>query len=137
MDAVSEIELRRVGWSPELEHVLSMVDLQSPHTTLQFYRDAIGSQNLIAIGVHARGELIGAAVIDFDDGDVGSECVIVLGGGKLAGVDLTATILPAMEGIAKGGGASSIRFVTHRRGLVSKALSMGYQASQVILRKDL
>ena len=137
MDGIQEIELRRVGWSPELENLLAQVDLCDPHTSLQYYRNAVEAKNLIAISVSHKGAMVGGFVIGFEDGDVSSECVIYVAGGKLAGVDLTDTVLPAVEGIAKDGGASSIRLHTKRKGMARKALVRGYTPDVVIMRKAL
>lgn len=46
--------------------------------------------------------------------------------GRCAGVDLTASVIPAIEKIASGRGAESLGMATVRRGLVAKLRAMGY-----------
>ncbi|MQY50834.1 hypothetical protein [Rhodocyclus gracilis] len=52
-------------------------------------------------------------------------------------VDLTATIVPAIENAARASGAAAVHIQTRRRGLVSKLAQQGYQVRGIILGKTL
>lgn len=136
MAGTSQVELRRVAWSDDLAAFLGAIPPQ-PHVSPAFYRAELDDDAMVATGVFADGELIGAAIHRFEDGDQGTEMVVVMAAGHLPGVDLVETILPALEGLARDVGCVSVRFHTLRKGLMQKAARLGYVPGELVMRKGL
>ena len=65
----------------------------------------------------------------------GPEGVIMAAAGGLQGVDLTASVLPAIE--KQFVGCVAVRIHTARAGLAKKLAAQGYGAGEIVLRKKL
>jgi hypothetical protein len=82
---------------------------------------------------HAEGELCGAVVLRIDQcGDI-SEGVICAAAAELDGVDMTATIVPAIEKMFQG--CAVVRFHTSVPAVAKKMARQGYQAEEIVSRK--
>lgn len=78
---------------------------------------------------------VGFYLLRVDQTESGAEGVLVAASGDLAGVDLTATLVPVIE--KQFTGCRSMRIHTARPGLARKLARMGYRAGEIILRKTL
>ena len=84
---------------------------------------------------HSDGELCGAIVLRIDQcGDV-SEGVICAAAAELAGIDMTATIIPAVEKMFHG--CEVVRFHTSVPAVAKKMARLGYQAEEIVSRKKI
>ena len=81
------------------------------------------------------GEVIAAYVLRVDSGPDGDEGVIVAAGGKLAGFDLTANVLPHIEAMFKN--CKSVRIHTARQGMAKKLVGQGYRLQELVFTKGL
>ncbi len=83
--------------------------------------------------LQANGQTCGAVVLRIDQcGDM-SEGVICAAAAKLNGVDMTATVLPAIEKMFQG--CAVVRFHTSVPAVAKKMVRHGYQAEEIISRK--
>jgi len=78
------------------------------------------------------GRLVGYYALEID----GNEGLLLAAAGHAESVDLTAVLLPHIEGQFKQIGLSSMRFHTRRPGLVRRAVLAGF-VPEMVLRKRL
>lgn len=83
--------------------------------------------------VEHESEVIAAYVLRVDVGPEGAEGVIVAAGGALAGIDLTAQVLPVIEGMFQG--CRAVRIHTARPGMAKKLARQGYQLRELVFSK--
>lgn len=81
------------------------------------------------------GEMVAAFVLRIDRIGGRDEGVVVAAAGRVAGVDLTAVMMPFIEGMFHG--CKSVRVHTARTGLGKKLVAMGYRVSEIIFRKEI
>ncbi len=67
----------------------------------------------------------------------GAEFVIAGAVSALPSIDLVGALLPGLEGMARAMGCVSIRFHTIRDGLVKKVENMGWERSEIVMRRAL
>lgn len=101
--------------------------------TLHLSRAALGHLNYFRDRVEGGGSTLGYVVCDGErigslivHGD-GDDFVIPVAGARLPGTDLTAVVLPVLEGVAAQCGAARVRVHTFRPGLARKLSRMGYE----------
>lgn len=112
----------------------------------QVTREAAG-RALAGLACYTSGELDGAQIfaVDSDGGEVGCYAVKIIGqtgwllagAGALAGHDLTAELLPAIEHQFRLSGCVQIMIRTARPGLLKKLDGAGYALDSAILGKPL
>lgn len=85
--------------------------------------------------LEGEGATVGAFVLRVDHPPSGAEGVIVAAAGRAPGVDLTALMLPLVEGMFKG--CQRLRIHTARPGLGAKLGAMGYGLQEAVYTKDL
>ena len=81
------------------------------------------------------GTCICAFVLRIDELAAGPQGVIVAAAGDGGDVNLTDTLLPAMEGMFSG--CTSVRIHTRRRGLAKKLMERGYAFEEIVLTREL
>lgn len=84
-----------------------------------------------------NGERIGSYAVQVVPHEFGAEAFVVAAVGSMPGADLVASVMPGIEGQARGAGCKSVAIVTRRRGLLAKARAQGYEFAGYILRKKL
>ncbi len=131
-----EIGLQRVGWDESFDDLFAGLSFP-PHESIETLRNGVETGRIGALGAFDFVHCIAASLYRFEDGDLGTEMVILATAGRVPGGDLIATVLPVLEVMARAAGAGSIRFHTERDGLVKKMASHGYGFSEVIMRKVL
>lgn len=124
-----KISLLLIDWSEKVEKLLSRVDTD---VSLDHARKQAESGCRL-IGVHVDGELCGVFMIEL----TGGEMCVMWGAGAATGIDLTRTVLPMIEKIAKQFNCSVIFFLTKREGLIRKAESIGYAYYETVMKKVL
>lgn len=99
------------------------------------YQAIARGADALLFDVSWHGRRCGAVLCRVDPEEWGAEFVIVAAVGRLPGVDLTASCLPALEGVARKLGCRGLRFHTDRPGLVAKARRFGYRPHTTVVRK--
>lgn len=87
--------------------------------------------------VEAGGEVVGAYAVEITLHEAGPVAWIKAAGGRLAGGDLTRSLLPAIEAQLALHGVRCLAVTTRRLGLVKKLAGQGYFSSGVTMRKIL
>ncbi len=87
--------------------------------------------------VQSGGASVGAYNLQIEDAPGARVAWVTAFGGQLDGVDLTATVEPAIQAQARALGAQQIAMQTKRRGLIRKLQKLGYEVTGVTLRKRL
>lgn len=124
----------------ELADVLTLLDLAGSakaDTTLGAATMAELCRDALAFSVDADGERCGAYAIKIVNHDAERVAWVMAAGGAMRGVDLTGTVLPAIEYQARELNAGQIAITTRRRGLIHKLTAMGYTVAGITLRKNL
>ena len=132
-----ELILQRVPWSATAADHLRDLPGMAPHVSVDHYAAMVETGHAFLMGGFVGGKHLASAVIGFEEGDMGTECVVYAAAGRVPGVDLLATVLPAIEGIAMAAGGLSIRWHTIRKGLIARTLPAGYRAAEIVMRKEL
>lgn len=91
----------------------------------------------LAFAVEANGERCAAYAIKVVKHQRESVAWVMAAGGAVPGVDLTATMIPAIEYQARELQADQVAITTRRRGLIHKLNAMGYTVAGITLRKKL
>lgn len=124
----------------DLHEVLELLDLAGSakaDTTLGAASVEELCREAITFAVEANGERCMAYAIKVVNHDDQRVAWVVAAGGKLKGVDLTATIIPAIEYQARELNAGQVAITTRRRGLIHKLSAMGYTVAGITLRKNI
>ena len=124
----------------DLADVLDLLDLAGSikaDTTLGAASVAELCRDAIAFTVDADGERCAAYAIKVVDHDGARLAWIMAAGGAMRGVDLTATVLPAIEYQARELKVKQLAITTRRRGLIHKLCAMGYSVAGITLRKNI
>lgn len=125
-----EITIRAARWSREADSWLSSA-VRFPYLDGLRRQVEQGAAQLFHLWAH--GDICGAVVLRIDDcGDM-KEGVICAAAAELAGVDMTATIVPALEKMFKG--CAVVRFHTSVPAVAKKMARLGYQADEIVSRK--
>jgi hypothetical protein len=123
------------AWCDDMARDLAVI---ADHVTpLSWYQGAVEAKSLGAWSVHVLGKRVGTVLHKVDVEPYGRCFVIVAAVGAHREVDLTATVLPSIEDMARARGCKGVRFHTQRRGLAVKAGASGYDAPEYVLRKRL
>jgi hypothetical protein len=80
-------------------------------------------------------QLVGAFLLRVDQTSQGPQGVIVAAAAEMAGVDMIASCMPAIEGMFKG--VRSIRYHTQKPALARKMARIGYRAQELICVKEI
>lgn len=138
MDRVPEtLRIEPAAWSGEVARLLARaIPKDDPHGLFGLHDD-VQAQRAALIGVWAGQRLAGVYACRLDRFACGAELVIVAASGRLPGVSLTASVLPAIEATARGLGASAVRVHTRRPGLRRVLARYGYAETEVVLTKGL
>lgn len=108
-----------------------------PQETLSEIKDGLADGSFtICDVVHPDGQTVGWTIYTIIDRPNGKEFLSVASIGQAA-ENLTAEIIPILEGIAREHHCSTIRLHTLRPGLVKKLFSLGWLASEIVMRKQL
>lgn len=126
-----KIDLKLIQWSPEVEAYLSRVETD---VSLDWAKQCAETGDKL-IGVMVDGELRGVFMIRLETSDNGKEMSVLWGAGHASGIDLTREVLPEIERIAKEFACKAVFFLTRRKGLISKAESIGYQYYETVMKK--
>lgn len=81
------------------------------------------------------GKAVGAFVLRVDHLATHAEGVIVAAEGRVQGVDLIASCLPAIETLFKG--CKTIRYHTSRAAMARRLTGMGYMAREIVAVKEI
>lgn len=84
-----------------------------------------------------QAEVVGAYALRMVRHEAGSVAWIQAGAGTLPAIDLTRSIVPAIEAQARAAGARQLAVTTRRNGLIRKLLRQGFEVSGITLRKNL
>jgi hypothetical protein len=85
--------------------------------------------------IHCGSELVGAFLLRVDQTGQGPQGVIVAAAAELAGVDMIASCMPAIEAMFQG--VRSIRYHTQQPALARKMARIGYRAQELICVKEI
>lgn len=124
----------------DLADVLDLLDLAGSakaDTTLGAATMAELCRDTLAFSVDADGERLAAYAIKVVNHENERVAWVMAAGGGMRGVDLTATVLPAIEYQAQQLNAGQIAITTRRRGLIHKLSAMGYTVAGITLRKNI
>lgn len=124
----------------ELHEVLALLDLAGSakaDTTLGAATIEELCREAMAFAVESDGERCAAYAIKVVKHDDERVAWVMAAGGTMRGVDLTATVLPAIEYQARELNAGQVAITTRRRGLIHKLSAMGYTVAGITLRKNL
>jgi len=80
-------------------------------------------------------QLVGAFLLRVDQTSQGPQGVIVAAAAELAGVDMIASCMPAIEGMFQG--VRSIRYHTQKPAIARKMARIGYGAQELICVKEI
>lgn len=127
-----EITVRAVPWSERAAQVLAP---SVPSACLDDLRAQVEA-GAVLFAVESGGETVGFYILRIDTAPSGAEGVLVAAASVNADFDLTAQLLPHIEGQFTG--CKSIRIHTARPGLAKKLTTRaGYQSAEIVLRKNL
>jgi hypothetical protein len=129
-DAQARLTIGPAQWGPDAERLLPAA---LAGATLADLRNQVenGAQ---LFHICAGAAVVVALVLRVDHTATGSEGVIVAASGGLAGVDLVASCMPAIE--AQFSGVSRYRIHTARPGLVRKLAKQGYGPREIVCYKE-
>lgn len=102
---------------------------------VEWYLRQIQAGRVRVFHAFAEGLRVGIVLWRIDQQDWGREFVIVAAVGWSEKFDLTASVYPRLDMMAKGMGCKSARFHTQRRGLVKKMEAHGFSAAEYVMRK--
>ena len=124
----------------DMREVLALLDLAGSakaDTTLGAATIEELCRDALAFAVDANGERCAAYAIKVVNHEAERVAWVMAAGGTVRGVDLTASVLPAIEHQARELDAGQIAITTRRRGLIHKLSAMGYTVAGITLRKNL
>lgn len=132
----SRLTLRREDWSPAAARDLAVIDL-GPASTISeaWFARLVGTGDLALVAGYVEGRRIGTLLYRIDAGDLAEEFVIVHAAARVPRVDLTASVIPYFEDLARRLGCISIRAHVERRGMVAKLKGIGWGPSEIVMRK--
>lgn len=99
------------------------------------YRAQLESGAARLFYVRHEGATVGAFLLRVDTTTTGNEGVIVAAAAELAGVDMTASCLPAIESLFVN--CARVRYHTSRPALARKLTQHGYRPFEIVSMKDL
>lgn len=120
------------AWGPDADR---LIPLAHQAASLAEIRGQVEDGGARIFYVKAQAMTVGAVVLRVDHTADGSEGVIVSAAGSVQGIDLIETCMPAIEGLFSG--VRAIRFHTARPELARRMTFWGYQAAEIVCRKDL
>lgn len=121
-DRQEKVTLAPIEWSEAVEKYLSTIKTDVP---LETARQQIAN-GMRLIGVYTSGALSGVFMVDIEQQGESRVMWLLWGAGKATGIDLTQTVLPLAESMAKKLGCEKVFFMTRRAGLIAKAEKIGY-----------
>ena len=126
------LTIKAAAWGRDAERLIPLA-----HTAagLAEVRDQVQSGAASLFLIEVEGQTVGAFVLRVDHTAAGSEGVIVSGVGRLHGVDLVEACIPQIERMFVG--VSAIRYHTAQPALARKLAAWGYQAAEIVCRKEL
>lgn len=133
------LSLHPVQWNGDVERLLSLafVHNSDPYFGLDDLEDGAVRGAIQLVEVRDGLDPVAAIALRLDRSAKGNEMVILAAGGRLAGVNLTATVMPSLEAIAMACGAQSLRVHSSRGGMARHLRSLGFFEAERVYRKGL
>lgn len=130
------LNLSPAAWSLAAECAL-LAALRRSALTVTELRQACesGRMRLWYVADAAADAVAGYYVTWVDSKAAGDELVIVAAAGRLPGISLTRSVLPAIEALAAAGGCSSVRVHSIRPGMLKALARQGYAPAEIVYRK--
>lgn len=129
------LKLRRVRFTRKVRAML--LSFTDDPAVVGWYRRQIEADRFFALGVFDGWRMVGVVVLQFADGAHGRVLTVLVGAGRAPGVDLTSSVMPALERLAAADGCATMRFETARRALVRRTALIGYTFGCAVMEKDL
>lgn len=126
------LTLEAGAWGPQADRLIATAH---QHATTAEIRHQVECQGAKLFYVKAAEAIVGAFVLRVDHTPEGSEGVIVSAAATVPGVDMIGLCLPAIESLFRG--VRAIRFHTARPSLARRMTQHGYQASEIVCRKEI
>lgn len=120
--------------------LLFKVPADSPTEHMSYIVEKVRSGEFTLLDVFEDGQRVGWTIYSIEENELGKEFLSVASYGKSnSGQDLSANIIPILEGLAKEKACKSIRLHTLRPGLVKKLSSpeIGWFLSEYVMRKEI
>lgn len=117
--------------------LLHLEQLAEPDAPLAWWRRQVEQGAFGVIAVLVDGARVASVLWELG-GHGGRPCFVIRGAaGDDPRFDLMGSVLPELEGYARRLGCALVRFHTRRRGLIARALDMGYRAPSFALVREL
>lgn len=126
------LTLEAGAWGPQADRLIATAH---QHATTAEIRHQVECQGARLFYVKAGEAIVGAFVLRVDHTPEGSEGVIVSGAGSVPGLDLIGLCMPAIESLFRG--VRAIRFHTARPALARRMAMQGYEAAEIVCRKEM
>lgn len=126
------LSLEPGAWGPDAQAWLSRTGNAGD---LADYRAQFDSGAARLFYIRHQGETVGAFLLRVDTCASGNEGVIVAAAAELAGVDMIASCLPAIESMFIG--CTRVRYHTSLPALARKMARHGYRPFEIVCIKDL
>jgi hypothetical protein len=120
------------AWSPAVGQILAPA---LPYANVAELRHQIDHLGAVLYLVHHDGAVIGAFVLRVDTLSDRFEGVIVAGAASLAGVNVMASVLPAIESLFIN--CQTVRFHTAEPAVARKMARLGYVAREIVCTKTI
>ncbi len=111
------------AWIDQARGAASLLDLQAQAAAGGLY------------AVRAGAETVGAFLLRVERHAEGAEGVIVAAAARLDGVDMTASVVPAIERMFTG--CASVRYHTRSPALARKMARLGYTGAEIVCTKKI
>lgn len=125
------VSIQAGAWGNDAERLISQAHQSASPEEIRAQIEGGGAELFY---VKTGATIAGAFVLRVDHTAAGSEGVIVSAAGHIDGVDLIEVCLPAIEKMFYG--VRAIRFHTARPALARRLAGWGYQASEIVCRRE-
>lgn len=125
------LTFRRADWSDE---IAAWLDQARGAASLRDYQLQISSGAAL-FSIHHGDAMVGAFLLRVEHHAAGSQGVIVAGAAQLAGVDMLAACMPAIESLFMG--CTTVRLHTSKPALARRVSRMGYTGGEIVCIKQL
>jgi hypothetical protein len=128
------IGVQLTPWSTAAERDLAPAMAGDPHGIDGLAAD-VEQRRALLFEVLAEGDLVGHFAVRVDQFAHGRDLVVIAAGGRLPGVDLTRSVSPAFDELARRAGCDSVRVHTRSPALARKLAGVGFcEAERVLTR---
>lgn len=134
VDQLSRFALSPSLWDASADEWARSIPHDNPGNVAEVVANAVRSGLARLFYVEREGARVGAVVCEFDA--AAGELIVIAAHGRDR-EKLTQTYFDLVEDLARKSGCKSVRFHTMRPGLVRRALSAGWRASEIVMRKAL